>query len=217
MVIGLATASRLGSPSPASWKTVLSTSGHSTESRPADGCSSYWIEDIGSGGPGATLSRFLAVIAEPSSHPYLLRGEHDTSRRAAENHIPQLYARWPHVQSRPTLPTVPVIMITTEREKSRVTQAIEAGVSDYPVKPFTAEPLREKLEGHGGGLEKPATCFCTKRLRDLAGVALGVLAQTASRLAFFSVDLLDRSRSDRWTGQDIGLLSLALNLYATVM
>lgn len=44
---------------------------------------------------------------------------------------------------------VPIIMVTTEAEKGRVLQAIEAGVSDYLVKPFTAETLREKLEKHG--------------------------------------------------------------------
>jgi len=44
---------------------------------------------------------------------------------------------------------VPIIMITTEAEKGRVLQAIQAGVSDYLVKPFTAETLREKLEKHG--------------------------------------------------------------------
>ena len=48
-------------------------------------------------------------------------------------------------------PKVPIIMITTEAEKSRVIQAIQAGVSDYLVKPFTAEILREKLEKHGCG------------------------------------------------------------------
>ena len=48
-------------------------------------------------------------------------------------------------------PKVPIIMITTEAEKSRVLQAIQAGVSDYLVKPFTAETLREKLEKHGCG------------------------------------------------------------------
>lgn len=46
-------------------------------------------------------------------------------------------------------PKVPIIMVTTEAEKSRVVQAIQAGVSDYLVKPFTAETLREKLEKHG--------------------------------------------------------------------
>ena len=44
---------------------------------------------------------------------------------------------------------VPIIMITTEAEKGRVMQAIQAGVSDYLVKPFTADTLREKLEKHG--------------------------------------------------------------------
>jgi two-component system, chemotaxis family, chemotaxis protein CheY len=46
-------------------------------------------------------------------------------------------------------PTVPIIMVTTEAEKTRVLEAIQAGVSDYLVKPFTAETLREKLEKHG--------------------------------------------------------------------
>lgn len=46
---------------------------------------------------------------------------------------------------------IPIIMITTEAEKGRVVQAIQAGVSDYLVKPFTPEILREKLEKHGCG------------------------------------------------------------------
>jgi len=44
---------------------------------------------------------------------------------------------------------IPIIMVTTEAEKERVLQAIQAGVSDYLVKPFTADTLREKLEKHG--------------------------------------------------------------------
>jgi len=45
--------------------------------------------------------------------------------------------------------SIPVIMVTTEAEKNRVLEAIQAGVSDYLVKPFTADTLREKLEKHG--------------------------------------------------------------------
>ncbi len=41
---------------------------------------------------------------------------------------------------------IPVIMITTEAERSRVVQAIQFGVSDYLVKPFTPDGLREKIE-----------------------------------------------------------------------
>jgi two-component system chemotaxis response regulator CheY len=40
----------------------------------------------------------------------------------------------------------PVMMITTEAEKSRVIEAIQAGVTDYLVKPFTTDVLRQKLE-----------------------------------------------------------------------
>lgn len=42
--------------------------------------------------------------------------------------------------------TIPVIMITTEAERARVVTAIQAGVSDYLVKPFTPDGLKEKLE-----------------------------------------------------------------------
>ena len=46
--------------------------------------------------------------------------------------------------------TVPIIMITTEAEKGRVLEAIQAGVSDYLIKPFTAETLRDKLSKFTG-------------------------------------------------------------------
>ncbi|MDR2172512.1 MAG: response regulator [Planctomycetaceae bacterium] len=46
-------------------------------------------------------------------------------------------------------PKIPVIMVTTEAERSRVLEAIQAGVTDYLVKPFTSDTLREKLEKHG--------------------------------------------------------------------
>lgn len=41
---------------------------------------------------------------------------------------------------------VPIIMITTESEKGRVVEAIQAGVTDYLMKPFTQEVLQEKLQ-----------------------------------------------------------------------
>ena len=41
--------------------------------------------------------------------------------------------------------TVPVIMITTEAERSRVISAIQSGCSDYLTKPFSPEMLQEKL------------------------------------------------------------------------
>ena len=47
---------------------------------------------------------------------------------------------------------VPIIMITTESEEARVFSAIEAGVTDYLVKPFDAATLRTKVEKHVGSL-----------------------------------------------------------------
>lgn len=39
----------------------------------------------------------------------------------------------------------PIIMVTTEAEKTRVIEAIRAGVNDYLIKPFTPQQLGEKI------------------------------------------------------------------------
>ncbi len=39
----------------------------------------------------------------------------------------------------------PLIMVTTEAEKSRVIDAIKAGVNNYVVKPFTPDALLDKI------------------------------------------------------------------------
>lgn len=41
--------------------------------------------------------------------------------------------------------TVPMIMCAAEAEKSRVLEAIKAGVNNYIIKPFTVESLTEKI------------------------------------------------------------------------
>lgn len=43
------------------------------------------------------------------------------------------------------LPGVPVIMVTTETEMSQVARALAAGASEYVMKPFTRDVLRDKL------------------------------------------------------------------------
>ena len=42
--------------------------------------------------------------------------------------------------------STPVIMVTTEAEKTRIIEAIKAGANNYLVKPFTPDALRSKVE-----------------------------------------------------------------------
>lgn len=41
----------------------------------------------------------------------------------------------------------PVVMVTSESERSRVVEAIKAGVNDYVVKPFTPDLLSQRIAG----------------------------------------------------------------------
>ena len=49
------------------------------------------------------------------------------------------------VRSDPVLKSIPFMMITAESQKDNVLQAVQAGVSNYVVKPFTADTLETKL------------------------------------------------------------------------
>ncbi|MDY0163382.1 chemotaxis response regulator CheY [Desulfobotulus sp.] len=41
---------------------------------------------------------------------------------------------------------IPFLMVTAEAQKQNVVEAVQAGVSNYVVKPFTAESIAEKIE-----------------------------------------------------------------------
>ena len=47
---------------------------------------------------------------------------------------------------RQTDKSTPLIMCTTEAEKTRVVEAIKAGVNNYVIKPFTPETLIDKVK-----------------------------------------------------------------------
>lgn len=59
---------------------------------------------------------------------------------------------------RETDKALPIIMVTTEAEKTRILEAVKAGVNNYVVKPFTAETLSEKINQtmEKAGLAVPA-------------------------------------------------------------
>ena len=44
------------------------------------------------------------------------------------------------------LKDIPFVMITAEAKKENILAAVQAGVNNYVVKPFTAETISEKLE-----------------------------------------------------------------------
>lgn len=50
------------------------------------------------------------------------------------------------VRSDPNLKELPILMVTAEAEKEKVITAIQAGVNNYVVKPFTGEILKEKMD-----------------------------------------------------------------------
>lgn len=49
------------------------------------------------------------------------------------------------IRSDERLKGIPVLMVTAEAEKDNLMEAIQAGVSNYIVKPFTAETLQDKM------------------------------------------------------------------------
>jgi len=50
------------------------------------------------------------------------------------------------VRSTPEFAKIPFLMVTAEAQKQNVIEAVQAGVSNYVVKPFTAEAISDKLE-----------------------------------------------------------------------
>jgi two-component system, chemotaxis family, chemotaxis protein CheY len=51
-----------------------------------------------------------------------------------------------HVRSDDHLKDIPFVMVTAEAQKENILEAVKAGVSNYVVKPFTAETINEKLK-----------------------------------------------------------------------
>jgi two-component system, chemotaxis family, chemotaxis protein CheY len=49
------------------------------------------------------------------------------------------------VRSKDKLKSLPFLMVTAESQKENVIEAVQAGVSNYIVKPFTAETFEQKL------------------------------------------------------------------------
>ena len=51
-----------------------------------------------------------------------------------------------HIRETPGLEKLPFLMITAEAEQGNVVIAVKAGVSNFIVKPFSAQVLKEKID-----------------------------------------------------------------------
>jgi two-component system chemotaxis response regulator CheY len=49
------------------------------------------------------------------------------------------------IKADPALKATPVIMVTSESEKTKILEAIQAGAANYVVKPFQPDVLQEKI------------------------------------------------------------------------
>lgn len=49
------------------------------------------------------------------------------------------------IKANPATKAIPVIMVTSESEKTRIMEAIQSGAANYVVKPFQPETLAEKI------------------------------------------------------------------------
>jgi len=50
------------------------------------------------------------------------------------------------LRARPDGQTVPILMVTTRSSREDIVTAVEAGVNNYVLKPFTAQVLKEKID-----------------------------------------------------------------------
>lgn len=99
----------------------------------ARGLHSLWIDEVVEAADGAEA---LAAFGDGSGIDLVL----------TDWNMPNMSGLELVTAIRGTGSQVPIMMITTETEKSQVLKAIQAGVNDYLVKPFDQEMLQTKLE-----------------------------------------------------------------------
>lgn len=94
-----------------------------------------------------------AVEAVDGAEAYKLLIEHSTSKEPFE----YLIVDWnmPNMsglellkkcRSEEAFKKIPIMFVTAEGEQSQILEAIKEGVTEYVIKPFTSEKIKEKLE-----------------------------------------------------------------------
>jgi len=107
----------------------------------------------------ATMRRILKNIFRQLGFENIIEADDGTTALEAlkKNKIDLIVSDWnmPKMTGLELLKTVrasdenkdiPFLMVTAEAQKQNVLDAVQAGVSNYVVKPFTAEQISDKLE-----------------------------------------------------------------------
>jgi len=107
----------------------------------------------------ATMRRILKNVLKQIGFTNMIEADDGSTALAAlkKDEVGLIISDWnmPKVSGLELLKTVrsdesmkgmPFLMVTAEGQKDNVVQAVQAGVSNYIVKPFTPEAIKEKLE-----------------------------------------------------------------------
>jgi two-component system chemotaxis response regulator CheY len=106
----------------------------------------------------ATMRRIIKNVLKQIGFTNILEADDGTAALGVlkENKVDLIISDWnmPKMNGLDLLKTVrkeeetkkvPFVMVTAEAQKDNVLQAVQAGVSNYIVKPFTADAVKEKL------------------------------------------------------------------------
>jgi two-component system chemotaxis response regulator CheY len=106
----------------------------------------------------ATMRRIIKNVLKQLGFTQILEADDGTSALEVlkENQVDLIISDWnmprmtgldllKAVRDKETTKTIPFLMVTAEAQKDNVVQAVQAGVSNYLVKPFTADAVKTKL------------------------------------------------------------------------
>lgn len=106
----------------------------------------------------ATMRRIIKNVLKQIGFTKILEADDGTSALEVlkENEIDLIISDWnmprmtgldflKTVRKEPSTKDIPFLMVTAEAQKDNVIQAVQAGVSNYLVKPFTADSIKTKL------------------------------------------------------------------------
>ncbi|MDB5104606.1 MAG: hypothetical protein JWP91_2295 [Fibrobacteres bacterium] len=106
----------------------------------------------------STMRRIERNTLEKLGHTDVIEAEDgaDALRKLAAGKVDLILMDWnmpnmtgiealKKIKADANLKSIPVIMVTSESEKTRIIEALQSGAANYVVKPFQPETLKEKI------------------------------------------------------------------------